>query len=106
MGEEWVEGTILSKDKIRLVSLDGIDIEAPLTGSILCIRNNDTPGVIGQIGTLLGSQGVNIANFALGRAEIDQHAVGVVNVDSSISDELLSQISRLPSILFAKVVQL
>lgn len=105
MGEEWVEGTILSKDKIRLVSADGIDIEAPLTGIILFIRNNDTPGVIGQIGTLLGNQHVNIANFALGRAETNQYAVGVVNVDSSISDELLGQISSCPSVLFARVVQ-
>ena len=54
--EEWIEGTILSKGKSRLVSVDGIDIEAPLHGAILFIRNNDTPGVIGQIGTLLGHQ--------------------------------------------------
>ncbi len=103
--EEWVEGTILSKGNIRLVSVDGIDIEAPLHGSILFIRNNDTPGVIGQIGTLLGSNQVNIANFALGRGE-SRHAVGVVNVDSRISESLLGQIRSCPSIQFARVVQL
>ncbi len=103
--EEWVEGTILSKDNIRLVSVDGIDIEAPLHGSILFIRNNDTPGVIGQIGTLLGNNQINIANFALGRGE-SRHAVGVVNVDSSVSDSVLKLICACPSIQFARLVQL
>jgi D-3-phosphoglycerate dehydrogenase len=103
--EEWVEGTILSQENTRLVSVDGIDIEAPLHGTILFIRNNDTPGVIGQIGTLLGNNQINIANFALGRGE-NHHAVGVVNVDSQISDLLLTQIRSCPSIQFARVVQL
>jgi D-3-phosphoglycerate dehydrogenase len=103
--EEWIEGTILSQDNTRLVSVDGIDIEAPLHGSILFIRNNDTPGVIGQIGTLLGNNQINIANFALGRGE-NHHAVGVVNVDNQISEDLLEHIRRCPSIRFARVVQL
>lgn len=105
-GEEWIEGAILSKDNNRLVSVDHIDIEAPLMGTILFIRNNDTPGVIGQIGTLLGNHNVNIANFALGRAEADHHAVGVVNVDSPISGKLLDQIRSCPSILFSRVIHL
>ena len=104
--EEWIEGTILSQDNLRLVSVDGIDIEAPLHGTILFIRNNDTPGVIGQIGTLLGNNQINIANFALGRSEGNHHAVGVVNVDSEITEGILHQIHACPSILFARVVQL
>jgi D-3-phosphoglycerate dehydrogenase len=104
--EEWVEGTLLSQENIRLVSADGIDIEAPLHGTILFIRNNDTPGVIGQIGTLLGYNNINIANFALGRSEGNHHAVGVVNVDNEISEDVLRQIHSCPSIRFARLVQL
>jgi D-3-phosphoglycerate dehydrogenase / 2-oxoglutarate reductase len=104
--EEWIEGTILSQDNLRLVSVDGIDIEAPLHGTILFIRNNDTPGVIGQIGTLLGNNRINIANFALGRSEGNHHAVGVVNVDSEISEQVLHEIHACPSILYARVVKL
>lgn len=103
--EEWIEGTVLSQGNIRLVSLDGISIEAPLHGIILHIRNNDTPGVIGQVGTLLGDNQINIANFALGRGE-NHHAVGVVNADSPISKTLLAQIRSCPSIQYARVVQL
>jgi D-3-phosphoglycerate dehydrogenase / 2-oxoglutarate reductase len=104
--EEWIEGTLLSQENIRLVSVDGINIEAPLHGTILFIRNNDTPGVIGQIGTLLGNNNINIANFALGRSEGNHHAVGVVNVDSEISEDVLRQIHSCPSIQFARLVQL
>jgi D-3-phosphoglycerate dehydrogenase len=104
--EEWVEGTILSQENTRLVSADGITIETPLYGTILFIRNNDTPGVIGQIGTLLGNSNINIANFALGRSEGNHHAVGVVNVDSTVSESLLQQILGCSSILFARVVRL
>jgi len=104
--EEWIEGTILSQDNTRLVSVDGITVEAPLHGTILFIRNNDTPGVIGQIGTLLGNNNINIANFALGRSEGNHHAVGVVNVDSAIGETVLQQIRGCSSIRFARVVQL
>ena len=53
----------------RLTLLDGIEVEAPLEGTLLVIKNADKPGVIGQIGSILGRHGVNIANFALGRDE-------------------------------------
>ena len=51
----------------RLASVDGVEIEAPLDGTLIVITNNDQPGVIGEVGTILGRHGLNIANFALGR---------------------------------------
>jgi D-3-phosphoglycerate dehydrogenase len=73
-----VEGTVV-QGAPRLVLLNGVQVEAPLDGSMLLLMNNDEPGVIGAIGTILGRHGVNIANFALGRN--DKGAVGVVSVD-------------------------
>ena len=61
--------------------------------------------MIGQIGTLLGSNDINIANFALGRG-LNREAVGVVNVDNWVSDELLRKICHCPSIRFARIIQL
>jgi D-3-phosphoglycerate dehydrogenase len=78
-GERWVEGTVFAPNSLRLVSVRGVPVEAPLGGTMLLIGNQDQPGVIGEVGTILGRHGVNIANFALGRGEIG--AVGVVNVD-------------------------
>lgn len=67
-GDASGSATVLHGSSPRLLTLDGIDIEAPLHGTLVVIRNHDVPGVIGRIGTVLGEQGLNIANFALGRA--------------------------------------
>ena len=80
-GERWAEGTVFEPNNPRLVSVRGIAVEAPLAGTLLIISNDDQPGVIGEVGSILGANGVNIANFALGRNE--SGAVGVVNVDET-----------------------
>jgi len=78
-GERYVEGTVVPGHGPRLVLLDGVPLEAPLTGTILLFENKDQPGVVGQLGTILGKHGINIANFVLGRSETG--AVGAVHLD-------------------------
>jgi D-3-phosphoglycerate dehydrogenase len=70
-GDTSASATVLHGSSPRLLSYDGIDIEAPLNGTLVAIRNHDVPGVIGRIGTILGEHSLNIANFALGRASTD-----------------------------------
>ena len=82
-GERWAEGTVFEPNSPRLVSVRGVAVEAPLSGTMLIIANDDQPGVIGEVGTILGKLGVNIATFALGRS--DAGAIGVVNVDEDAS---------------------
>ena len=67
-GDASASATVLHGVSPRLLTYDGIDIEAPLHGTLVSIRNHDVPGVVGRIGTILGEHSVNIANFALGRA--------------------------------------
>jgi D-3-phosphoglycerate dehydrogenase / 2-oxoglutarate reductase len=67
-GEASASATVLHGTSPRLLTYDGIDIEAPLNGTLVSIRNHDVPGVVGRIGTILGEHQVNIANFALGRS--------------------------------------
>ena len=93
----------------RLVSVRGVDVEAPLGGTMLILANDDRPGVIGEVGTILGRHGVNIANFALGRAE--GGAVGVVNVDEDAAspralDAAVDDIRKVPAIREAWIVRL
>ena len=100
-GERWAEGTVFEPNSPRLVSVRGVGVEAPLAGTMLIISNEDQPGVIGQVGTILGSQGVNIANFALGRNHTG--AVGVVNVDEDASepgalDRSVDAIRKVPAV--------
>src|SRR5580693_6393311 len=63
-----VEGAVVL-GKPRLMHVDGIYCEAPLAGSMVCLKNLDVPGVIGHVGSVLGSHGINIGNFSLGRSD-------------------------------------
>lgn len=114
-----ISGTVLHGKFPRLLACDGIDIEAPLDGTLLFIRNQDIPGVIGRIGTLLGEHGINIANFALGRAELNngappangkRDALAVVLIDplkeNSQIQKALEAVSALPAIRDVKLVKL
>ncbi len=103
---EWIEGAILHKGNYRLVSIDGIPIETELGEHILFIRNQDTPGVIGLVGTILGKANINIASFVLGRNGDGAHAVGVVNTDGEISEEVMEEIRNIPAVQFLLLVHL
>ena len=100
--EERVEGTVLHRERSRLVSVDGIDIESPLKGHMLFLRNRDVPGVIGRIGTLLGEAGVNIGNFALGRRGGTDEAVALVAVDSPVPRPLLARLAAVEAITLVR----
>jgi len=108
-GERWVEGTVFEPATARLVSVRGVDVDAPLGGTMIVLANDDRPGVIGDVGSILGHRAVNIANFALGRST--GGAIGVVNVDEDASSEAalhaaVDEIRRLPAVREAWVVKL
>jgi D-3-phosphoglycerate dehydrogenase len=104
-GDTWAEGAVFDRTAPRLVLLDGIPIEAPLEGTMLVLCNNDQPGVIGEVGTILGRHGVNIANFALGRE--GHRAVGVVNIDETapLRTSVLEEIRSVRAIQSVRVVR-
>jgi len=103
---EWIEGAILHQGNLRLVSIDGIPAETPLGNNIVFIRNDDKPGVVGHLGTILGNADINIASFVLGRCPDRAHAIGVINTDTAVSGEVLERIRELPQVRFAKAVVL
>ena len=74
--EHVVKGAVLREDTPRLLQVDGIDVEAPLEENLIYMRNQDVPGVIGKVGTMLGKHGINIANFSLGRRSGESPARG------------------------------
>ena len=103
-----VEGTVISDGSPRILSLDGIGLEAPLEGTLLLTRNRDVPGVIGKIGTALGNLGVNIATFALGRRSPvhGAEAVAMVRLDGEVSESVAEKIRAIPSITEARLIRL
>jgi D-3-phosphoglycerate dehydrogenase / 2-oxoglutarate reductase len=102
------EGTVLHDGTPRVINIDGIPLEALLDGTMLYIRNNDKPGVIGHVGSTLGKHGVNIATFALGRREATEgaEAVSLVRVDGKVSQDILGPIKQHAAITQVKLIEL
>lgn len=99
-----VAGTLFS-DKPRIVEVNGIKLEAGLGPRMLYVNNDDKPGFIGSLGSVLGKAKINIAYFHLGRNEAGSEAIALVEIDQPISAETLAEISKLPSVKQAKVLQ-
>jgi D-3-phosphoglycerate dehydrogenase / 2-oxoglutarate reductase len=110
--EHMVKGAVLHGDAPRLLHVDGIDVEAPLERNLIYMRNRDVPGVIGKVGTILGEESINIADFSLGRRSGEQttdqprEAIAVVHVDGAVSDVVLTRLRGIPAVQRAKSVRL
>jgi len=110
--EHFVMGSVLHKHMPRLLHVDGIDVEAPLERNLIYMRNNDVPGVIGRVGTILGEQKINIANFSLGRRGGNgdtagpNEAIAVVHVDGRVPSQVIEELKKVPAVRQAKAVQL
>jgi len=106
-----VKGAVLRENTPRLLHVDGIDVEAPLEQNLIYMRNQDVPGVIGKVGTILGKHGINIANFSLGRRGeaqpgIPHAAIAVVHVDGEVPEAVVSELRGVPAVQQAKAVRL
>jgi D-3-phosphoglycerate dehydrogenase / 2-oxoglutarate reductase len=113
-GDASASATVLHGNSPRLLTYDGIDIEAPLNGTLVTIRNHDVPGVVGRIGTILGEHSLNIANFALGRSIRSQRvpqgqALAVVQIDvknASDANAAVEALRKVEAIASVRLVEL
>lgn len=114
-GVTAVEGAVML-DKPRIIQVDGIYCEAPLDGHLTFFKNEDVPGVIGYLGTVLGRNGINIANFSLGRQDPAQAqnrkqsepllAIAIVETDEPVPESVLAQVLEHKAFKFARSVAL
>ena len=117
-GETSASATVLHGTSPRLLTYDGIDIEAPLNGTLVSIRNHDVPGVVGRIGTILGEHSINIANFALGRANSGKahsqrvpqgQALAVVQIDvpaTTSANPAIEALRKVEAIASVRLIEL
>lgn len=89
----------------RLVRVNDIRLEAGFTKNMLLVRNDDKPGFIGGLGSLLSDNGINIATFHLGRGEDDGSAIALVAADEAINDEVVAKIRTLPQARDARALR-
>jgi D-3-phosphoglycerate dehydrogenase len=100
-----VAGTLLARAP-RLTEVDGLPLESGASGPVLLFRNQDVPGVVGRVGTLLGEAAVNIAGVQLGRTAPGAQAVFLVDVDQPVSSEVLERLRAVPGIVRVRALTL
>jgi D-3-phosphoglycerate dehydrogenase / 2-oxoglutarate reductase len=102
------EATVLHGVSPRILRVDGIELEAPLAGTMLFSRNRDVPGAIGEIGTVLGKRGVNISTFALGRRDAvgGAEAIALVRLDGEVQESILEFVRGISAVTEARLVRL
>jgi len=109
-GVTIVEGAVVF-DRPRLTQVDGIGCEVSLAGHLLFFKNEDVPGVIGWIGSVLGENGINIANFSLGRQDAPprenavRQALAIVETDGLVPEVVLRQLLENRAVKIARVVE-
>jgi D-3-phosphoglycerate dehydrogenase len=104
--QSYFAGTLFSKKDPRIVSIDNFKVEIMPEGELLFMYNNDKPGVIGNIGTLLGKNRINIARMHFGRETQGGKAISVVSIDAHASPQIIEEIKKLPNILLVKQISL
>ena len=106
MEENYIAGALFGRKELRIVKLNDFIIEALPEGYILLVNNYDRPGVIGNIGTTLGSRDINIATMQFGRDRMGGTAISLLHLDSPLPPGVIGEILRLPNIISVRQIQL
>jgi len=101
-----IGGTLSANKQPRIVKIDDYYVEVSPMGEMIMIQNWDRPGIIGNLGTLLGKHNINIAAMTFGREKPGGRAITVLNVDSPVSAEILDKVKKTENILAVKVIRL
>jgi D-3-phosphoglycerate dehydrogenase len=99
-----VAGTVFSDGRPRLIQIKDINLDAEFGTHMIYVTNEDKPGFIGRLGTLLGDAKVNIASFALGRSAPGADAIALVEVDGEVGEKALAEIRKLELVKQAKLL--
>jgi len=105
-GEINVEGAIFGKNTLRVVNLNGYNLDFPPDGVLLICGNTDRPGIIGKIGTVLGSRGINIAHMTWARKSQAGDAIVVLNTDQEMDRDVITAVKGIQGITWAKSIVL
>ena len=100
-----IAGTLFGGNRLRIVSVEGVPMEAELGATMLFVRNKDKPGFIGNLGRTLGEAGINIATFHLGRVAAGEDAICLVHVDQPLDEAVLGKVRAIPNVIQAKTLR-
>ena len=100
-----IAGTVFHGDA-RIVGIDGYNVDFNPEGALIVTQHTDRPGVVGRVGTLLGTAGVNIAGMYLGRSGPMGHAIMALSIDTSVPKALLAEIGAMDGMNVVRQVEL
>ena len=100
-----IDGSVFDDMRPRLVNIMGYDMELLPKGRMLFLENIDVPGVIGRVGTILGSLNINIAAYLLNRKKNNEFAYSVIKIDNRLDETGLLLLSEIPEILNIKQIK-
>ena len=95
-----------AKNDPRIVRVNGNSVEVTPSGVVLMLENRDRPGIVGHIGTLLGTEKINIASMSLSRTEQGGRALTLLNLDSMPGADVMAKLSADADIYSARVIAL
>ena len=98
-------GTLSANNRPRIVKINNIYVEAIPEGHMIFINNNDKPGIVGAVGTILAEGNINIGCISFGREFQGGKVVSVVNIDNEVSEEILQRLRETKDILFVKLIK-
>jgi D-3-phosphoglycerate dehydrogenase len=101
-----ITGSLFGRKEPRLLELDSCPLGGVLAGHLLLIRNDDRPGVIGNIGTALGKRDINIASIKVGRDQRGGTGMTLLTLDSSLSQAMIDEMASFPHVLSVKQLEL
>jgi D-3-phosphoglycerate dehydrogenase len=105
-GKNLVMGSLFTKTDPRIIRINNFYVDLVPKGHLIYISNNDLPGVVGDIGTLLGKNNINIAGMTFGRIKPGGDAITVLNIDNAPTQEVIQKLSKTKNINEVRAMKL
>ena len=103
-GQRVLSGALFGGRQPRIVQVDNFQLDAKPQGHVLIMENEDVPGVIGQVGTILAAYNVNIGEWRMGREAPGGHALSFISLDSDVPRPVLEALEEIPAVTNLQLV--
>ena len=103
--ERAVAGTVFGDGRPRIIQIKGIELECNFGPHMLYITNNDRPGFVGRVGTLLGNAGINMGTFHLGRIAEGGDAISIIETDGAVPQAVMDQVQQVPNVVQVRALR-
>ena len=103
--ERAVAGTVFADGRPRIIQIKGIELECNFGPHMLYITNNDRPGFVGRVGTLLGNAGINMGTFHLGRIAEGGDAISIIETDGAVPQAVMDQVQEVPNVVQVRALR-